>query len=335
MPPTDDGPRPGDVEVVLTDAPAHDDVEALRRGLDAAVPDGVAPHGEMALGVFARGADGRVLGGLYGATGWNWLSIRLLWVDAALRGRGVGRDLVARAEAEARHRGCRFAQVDTMSFQAPAFYRALGYRLWGELPDHPPPHRRHFFMKPLRGTAPGAGATEPAALQSIPLIETERLLLRGLRAGDLDEVARLNADPAFVRHLGHHPMSREDSWRQLAMFLGHWQLRGYGFWAVEEKASGRCIGRIGCHEPEGWPAFEVAWALDPAVWGRGLATEGGRAALDFAQRGLGRREVISVVHPENAASIRVAEKLGGRLARRETVRGIEVLIYRYPPPDAA
>ena len=113
----------------------------------------------------------------------------------------------------------------------------------------------------------------------VPLeFETARLRLRQLGEADLDALARLNADPRFMRHLGP-PMTREDTWRQLAMLLGHWTLRGYGMWAVELKATGSLIGRLGLHRPEGWPGLEVGWALDPDHWGRGLATEGGRAAL--------------------------------------------------------
>ncbi|MGH6916070.1 MAG: GNAT family N-acetyltransferase, partial [Geminicoccales bacterium] len=143
---------------------------------------------------------------------------------------------------------------------------------------------------------------------------------------DLDALARLNADARFMRHLGP-PMAREDTWRQLAMLLGHWQLRGYGMWALELKESGAFIGRLGLHYPEGWPGLEVGFALDPNHWGQGLATEGGRAALDVAFAELGAGRVVSVIHPENAASIRVAEKLGLSFDHRRELRGVEVNVY--------
>ena len=93
----------------------------------------------------------------------------------------------------------------------------------------------------------------------IPTVETERLLLRGFRADDFPAYARLVADPVVTQHLGDgRPLVGYDAWRQLAMFAGHWTLRGFGVWAVEERASGAFIGRIGCFEPEGWPGFEIA-----------------------------------------------------------------------------
>ena len=101
----------------------------------------------------------------------------------------------------------------------------------------------------------------------------------------------------------------------MAVILGHWQLRGYGLWAAELKETGALVGRIGLHDPEGWPAFEVGWLIDKAQWGRGLATEGGAAAIDFAFQRLNRPHVASLIRPGNAASIRVAEKLGMKLER--------------------
>ena len=159
-------------------------------------------------------------------------------------------------------------------------------------------------------------------------LETARLRLRPFREDDLDDYARICADAEVMRHLGEgRPLSRADAWRQLAFFLGHWQLRGYGQWAAELKGTGACVGRIGLHNPEGWPGLEVGWLLDRSCWGRGLATEGGRAALDHAFTRLGADHVISVIRPDNARSVRVAQRVGERLERRDTVNGIEVLIY--------
>jgi RimJ/RimL family protein N-acetyltransferase len=159
-------------------------------------------------------------------------------------------------------------------------------------------------------------------------LETDRLLLRMFRESDLDAYAEMCGDPEVMRHLGDgQPMSREDAWRHMAMVLGHWQLRGYGLWAVEERVSGEMIGRIGCYNPEGWPELEVGWALRRRYWGHGYAIEAARASLRFAFTDLNREHVVSVIHPQNAASIRVAEKLGERFERIEQVRGFEVSIY--------
>jgi RimJ/RimL family protein N-acetyltransferase len=157
-------------------------------------------------------------------------------------------------------------------------------------------------------------------------LETDRLILRPLRESDLDAYARICADPDVVRHVGA-PFSRAEAWLHIATMLGHWQLRGYGMWAVEERSSGAMVGRIGLYEPEGWPGLELGWMLARSHWGRGLATEGARAALGFAFGVLRRPHVISLIRPENVASIRVAEKLGERLEGRSRALGAETLVY--------
>ena len=162
-------------------------------------------------------------------------------------------------------------------------------------------------------------------------LQTERLLLRGFREDDFDAYAEICSDPDVMRYLvGGKPLSRVEAWRQMALFMGHWALRGFGIWAVEEKASGRLIGRIGLWEPPGWPGFELGWTLAKNSWGNGYATEGARAALDFAFNELKRDHVISLIHPDNAASIRVAERLGERREGDVELFGNRVLIYGIP-----
>jgi len=161
-----------------------------------------------------------------------------------------------------------------------------------------------------------------------PTLETERLKLRHFVEADLDAYARMCADPETMRYIGlGTTLSRADAWRSMAMVLGHWQLRGYGMWAVEEKNTGAFVGRIGLHYPEAWPVLEVGWLVDRNRWGQGLATEGGRAAMQFAFERLGLSRISSVIHPQNAASIRVAEKLGMKRERTTQVRDVEVVIY--------
>jgi RimJ/RimL family protein N-acetyltransferase len=157
-------------------------------------------------------------------------------------------------------------------------------------------------------------------------LQTERLNLRAFREADLDDYARICADPEVVRHVGT-PFSRAEAWLHIATMLGHWQLRGYGMWAVEDRAGGALIGRIGFYEPEGWPGLELGWMLARDQWGRGLATEGARAALAFAFAALRKPQVISLIRPENLASIRVAEKLGERPQGRSQALGVEALVY--------
>ena len=158
-------------------------------------------------------------------------------------------------------------------------------------------------------------------------LETERLILRMWREDDFEQYARICADPEVMRYLGGKPYSRLEAWRQMAYLIGHWQLRGYGHWAVEEKASGRLMGRMGFLNPEGWPGFEVGWTLGREHWGRGYASEGARRMLEYAFGEMGRDHVISLIHPENRASIKVAEKMGEKVEGQTEVLGVPVLIY--------
>jgi RimJ/RimL family protein N-acetyltransferase len=168
-------------------------------------------------------------------------------------------------------------------------------------------------------------------------LETERLRLRMFRDTDLDTYAAMSADPEVVRYLGAggQPVTRPEAWRQMAMLLGHWQLRGYGVWAVEERASGRFVGRIGLFNPEGWPGLECICALARSAWGRGYATEGARRALEYAFTELDQARVISLIRPGNTASIRVAERLGETLEGRAMLFGAEALVYRISRADFA
>jgi RimJ/RimL family protein N-acetyltransferase len=174
------------------------------------------------------------------------------------------------------------------------------------------------------------------AAASRPELETERLRLRQFRDSDLDAYARITGDADTMRFIARgEPLDREQASRSLAYLLGHWWIRGYGLWAAEEKASGALVGRIGLYRPEGWPGLEVGWLVARERWGRGFAAEGARAALDHAFTVLAARRVISAIAPENAASIRVAEKLGLRLAEARQIAGRSVSIYaidRVSPP---
>ncbi len=169
---------------------------------------------------------------------------------------------------------------------------------------------------------------------TIPRLETERLVLRELRDSDLEEYAPMMADPEVARYLGDgRTQTRDEAWRSIAMLVGHWHLRGYGMWAVTERERDHMIGRVGFFYPEGWPGFEIGWTFGRGAWGKGYATEAARRVLAYGFEEMGRKEIISVIHPDNKASIRVAEKIGERFARKEMVRGIERLIYSIALPS--
>jgi RimJ/RimL family protein N-acetyltransferase len=145
-----------------------------------------------------------------------------------------------------------------------------------------------------------------------PTIETARLLLRPPRREDLDAWAAFMADEEAARFMGGSA-PRSIAWRSLAGMAGSWSIEGFGMFSVIERSSGRWVGRLGPWRPEGWPGTEVGWGLARSVWGQGYATEGATAAIDWAFEHLGWADVIHCIAPDNAASQRVAMRLGSTL----------------------
>ena len=169
-------------------------------------------------------------------------------------------------------------------------------------------------------------APELGHADSVTELTTERLELRRWREEDLDEYAAIIADSEVHRYVGG-PTDRASAWRQIAIFIGHRELRGWTNSAVVERASGRLLGRGGLWQPDGWPGIEVGWILHPSAWGQGYATELGRAVRDHAFGELGIRHLISLIHPDNAASIRVAEKIGSTFEGEHDLSGSPHLVY--------
>ena len=159
-------------------------------------------------------------------------------------------------------------------------------------------------------------------------LETERLLLREFRESDLDAYAPMQADAEVMRYIGEgRTVTHNDTWRSIAGMLGHWQIRGYGMWALEEKSSHRLVGRAGFIDPPGWPGFELGWLLGRPYWGLGFATEAATRCLAYAFEELRRDVVISLIRPANAPSIRVAERLGMRNTGEIELLGSSALRY--------
>jgi RimJ/RimL family protein N-acetyltransferase len=160
-------------------------------------------------------------------------------------------------------------------------------------------------------------------------LETERLILREFLPEDLDAYAAMCADAEVMRYLSAdgRVLTREDAWRQMAMFAGHWVLRGFGMWVVEHRQTGEFLGRVGLHYPEGWPEREVGWCLARPYWGQGFATEAAEAAMRHAFEHLEWQHVVSVIQPENRRSIQLAERLGERFEGTEDVGGVPQHIY--------
>jgi RimJ/RimL family protein N-acetyltransferase len=148
-----------------------------------------------------------------------------------------------------------------------------------------------------------------------PTLETKRLVLRPPVADDFEAWAAFSADEETMRHLGG-VQPRELAWRGMCTVAGAWVVRGFSMFSVIEKATGRWVGRLGPWEPEGWPGTEVGWGLIREAWGRGYATEGAAAAIDWAFETLGWTEVVHTIDPANLNSQNVARRLGSTRLRQ-------------------
>lgn len=169
-------------------------------------------------------------------------------------------------------------------------------------------------------------------MKPIPEPLTDRLRLRAFRNDDLDAYAAMCADAEVMRYIGDgQTVGRDMAWRQMAAFLGHWALRGYGMWAVEERSSGRLIGRAGFLNPEGWPGLELGWLLAREHWGRGLAFEAAQCALTHGRAHIaGIDGLISLIRPGNQRSAALATRLGARLDREIDLLGGVAQVFTYP-----
>jgi RimJ/RimL family protein N-acetyltransferase len=185
------------------------------------------------------------------------------------------------------------------------------------------------------GRHPGEGR-DPANRSPTdpPVLETARLILRPFRESDLEPVAACLADPQIVRHLTGTPHSREDSWRRMLAVPGLWTMLGYGYWAVERREDGRWLGQVGFADYkrdmtpsiEGLP--EMGWIFAAPAHGRGYASEAVAAALAWADETLRAPEIPAIISPENAPSIRVAEKAGFGERTEARYRDEAILLFR-------
>jgi RimJ/RimL family protein N-acetyltransferase len=165
---------------------------------------------------------------------------------------------------------------------------------------------------------------------SIPVLRTARMQLVAPQARHLEAFAELHADAETMRHMGQgRPLDRVEAWLQLAMLIGHWQLRGYGVWVLEPLGKDQLIGRAGLFHPEGWDEAELNWMIAPSLRGQGLAVEAAQAVRDFAFDTLGLPSLISLVRPDNIASSRVALKAGAIPSETIDFLGSPMQVYRY------
>ena len=145
-------------------------------------------------------------------------------------------------------------------------------------------------------------------------LETARLILRPPAKEDFDAWSHWAADEDAMKHLGG-VLPPAAVWRSIRIMAGNWALDGYSMFSVIEKATGRWIGRLGPWQPHDWPGTEVGWGLVREAWGKGYATEGATATIDWAFDHLGWTEVIHTIVPENVNSQKVAKRLGSTILR--------------------
>jgi RimJ/RimL family protein N-acetyltransferase len=168
---------------------------------------------------------------------------------------------------------------------------------------------------------------------AVPVIETERLKLRGHCIADCAASAAMWADPVVTRHIGGRPLSEEESWSRLLRYAGHWALLGFGYWAVEEQATGSFVGELGFAdykrdmEPSLKDIPEIGWIFAAQFHGKGYATEAVRAAVAWGDAHFGVGRTACIIDPENLASIRVAEKCGYRKLQIATYKGHSTMVF--------
>lgn len=171
-------------------------------------------------------------------------------------------------------------------------------------------------------------------ITSAPILETDRLRLRPHRASDFDDLSKMWADPVVMRHFGGRLSTPEESWARLLKYAGLWPLLGFGYWAVEERATARFVGDVGFADfrrdmtPPLGDTPEGGWVLASWSHGRGYATEAVRAALAWTDVELPGRAVVCIIRPENEASFRVAKKCGFVESGRGEVKGASVVVLR-------
>lgn len=164
----------------------------------------------------------------------------------------------------------------------------------------------------------------------IPVLETERLILRGPEQQDFEPLAGFFADKERSWGFGG-PMNRTEAWRWFASSIGHWALHGKGFWTVTLKHDGAICGMVGIWSPEGWPEPELGWIMFEGSEGKGIAHEAGLAARTHAHKAWKMGPLSSNIFPGNIRSVALAERLGCHYERSfDNVSHGTELVYRHP-----
>ena len=161
-------------------------------------------------------------------------------------------------------------------------------------------------------------------------LETERLILRQFREEDLKDLYEYYSDEIATKYTFGRKLSEIDAWLTMCGIIGHWQLRGYGPYAVEEKASGKVLGPVGFFYPNIWPGSEIKWALARQHWGKGFASEAARAVQKVGREYMPDISLISFIVSENVASINLAVSIGAKFEKEVQFLGGPWQIFRHP-----
>jgi len=169
-----------------------------------------------------------------------------------------------------------------------------------------------------------------------PVLETNRLVLRAHTTDTLEPMAAMWADPAVVRYIAGRPSTPRESWMRMLSYLGCWSVRGYGYWAIWSRESGRYIGDLGFAdfhreiEPSIVGIPEAGWALASWAHGQGFATEALFAALSWLDEQPGHGRSVCLIAPDNLASVRIAEKVGFHEPAPKSLGDRPVLLFSRP-----
>ncbi len=161
-------------------------------------------------------------------------------------------------------------------------------------------------------------------------IETERLILRQFRESDWKDLHHYFSSNNATKFTVGRKFTEGETWRTMCSMVGHWRIRGYGPYAIEDKSSGIVLGTAGFWYPNDWPSPEIKWALAPQHWGKGYASEAARSVQQTGINFLPDISLISFINAENAASIRLALAIGATFEKEVLFRGAKWHIYRHP-----
>ncbi len=167
--------------------------------------------------------------------------------------------------------------------------------------------------------------------KNIPILETQRLVLRGPEAEDYPDF-KATFSSYRSRFMGG-PLNAYEAWMLYAAEIGHWQIRGFGMWMIHDKKTDATLGMAGGWFPAKWPEREIAWIIWPEVAGHGYALEATHAARNYFYNECGWEGAVSYLDPKNLDSIRLAERLGATKDKAASTIDGNDAVYRHPTPE--